>query len=90
MTTKAKRPRSAYRLVLVEWEDSVRPVAEWQWVDDYAVPAVVLCASVGYLIADTKAAIALAPNLGTICEAGVQACGIIRIPRSAIVRMRTL
>ena len=73
-----------YRLVRVEWEDSARPIPAWQWIDDYSLPETVLCVSVGYLIADTKQAIAVAPNLGDLGRERVQASGIIRIPRSAI------
>ncbi len=80
------RPKTAFPLVLVEWEDSARPIPAWQWIDDYEMPAVVACQSVGYLIADTDSAVALAPNLGDISQEKVQACGIIRIPRRCIVK----
>lgn len=82
--SKAARPTVPHRLVLVEWEDSARPISPWQWVEDYQLPETVRCVSVGYLVADTKAAIALAPNLGDLGRDRLQACGIIRIPRSAI------
>jgi hypothetical protein len=89
---KRTRDRSVtpYRLVRVEWEDSARPISAWQWVSDYELPDVVTCVSVGYLIADTKQAIALAPNLGDVERERVQASGIIRIPRSAIRQMSEL
>jgi len=35
--------------MLVEWEDSARPIPAWQWVDDYEVPKTIRCLSVGYL-----------------------------------------
>jgi hypothetical protein len=73
-----------YRLVLVDWEDSQRPLAPWQWIDDYDLPEAVRCLSVGFLIAQTKQALALAPNLGDVERSRAQACGIIRIPRSAV------
>lgn len=83
-----KQPR--YPLVLVEWEDSQRPLAPWQWVDDYALPDAVCCHSVGFLIAKTRAAIALAPNIGDVeCERA-QACGIIRIPTCAVRKIINL
>ena len=72
------------RIARVEWEDSCRPVPEWQWVDDYEAPEIVKCVSVGFLIANTPAAIALAPNLGDVEQDRQQASGIIRIPKSAI------
>jgi hypothetical protein len=90
-----KRPAEApgtiaYRLVMVEWEDSARPISAWQWVEDYELPDIVSCVSVGYVIAETKHAIALAPNLGDIAQPRSQACGIIRIPRRAVTKIREL
>jgi hypothetical protein len=58
-------PNVPYRLVLIQWEDSARPISQWQWVDDYQIPGTVQCVSVGYLIAETKKAVALAPTWGT-------------------------
>jgi hypothetical protein len=79
-----------YRLVLVEWRDSSQPIPAWQWVKDYSEPEVTRCLSVGYLIAETDAAIAVAPNLGDVGRERVQASGIIRIPRSAVSRIADL
>ena len=76
--------------MLVEWDDSACPVSEWQWIEDYEIPEIVRCLSVGYLIAETKQAIALAPNLGNVERERVQASAIIRIPRKAIRRWRRL
>jgi hypothetical protein len=85
------KPRSIpYQLVKVEWEDSARPIAAWQWISEYELPETVTCVSVGYLIAETKRALALAPNLGDIEHQAIQASGIIRIPRSAIRRLSTI
>ena len=78
-------PRAPFQLVLVEWEDSARPIPAWQWIDDYELPKTIRCRSVGYLIADTDDAIALAPNLGDVEQSKAQACGIIRIPQRAII-----
>ena len=72
-----------YRLVAVEWEDSQRPESPWQWVDEFAIQEPIRCVSVGFVIAETKTAIAIAPNLGGNCDR-TRACGIIRIPSSAI------
>jgi hypothetical protein len=82
--------RESYKLVQVEWEDSARPIPAWQWIDEYELPRTVRCLSVGYLIADTKEAIALAPNLGDLEQERAQACGIIRIPRRAILKTKEL
>ncbi|MBL8548857.1 MAG: hypothetical protein JNJ73_02650 [Hyphomonadaceae bacterium] len=84
---EADRPPAPYNLVAVEWEDSARPISAWQWVDDYEMPQIIHCVSVGYLIAETDEALALAPNLGDVGRPRVQASGIIRIPRSAVRKM---
>ena len=81
---RPQRPETAYKLVVVEWEDSARPISAWQWIEDYELPETISCLSTGFLIAETDKAIALAPNLGDITQEKTQACGIIRIPRSAI------
>lgn len=83
-------PKTPYPLILVEWDDSAQPIAVWQWVDEFASPEVVRCLSVGYLIAETKWALALAPNLGDVTAERAQASGIIRIPRSAIRKIHKL
>lgn len=72
---------------MLEWEDSAQPVEAWQWADDYRVPEIVQCLSVGFLIAETKTAFAIAPNLGDVGRERIQASGIIRIPRSAVRRV---
>jgi hypothetical protein len=85
MAKRAKKTsESKFPLVLIRWDDSARPIGDWQWIDDYKVPETVPCISVGFLIADTPQAIALAPNLGDIKRERAQASGIIRIPRSAV------
>jgi hypothetical protein len=84
---KGRLPASPFRLVVVEWEDSARPISAWQWVEDYQLAETVACISVGYLITETDKAIALAPNLGDVTREKAQACSIIRIPRRAIIRI---
>jgi hypothetical protein len=84
------REPKGFKLVMVEWEDSARPISAWQWVDDYEIPKIVSCLSVGFLIAATDQAIAIAPNLGDIECDRTQASGIIRIPRSAVLEIRYL
>jgi hypothetical protein len=90
MTKSLKALALKHRLVLVEWEDSSQPVSAWQWVDDYQLPEIVKAVSVGFLIAQTKTAIAVAPNLGDTTKENCQASGIIRIPRSAVRRITNL
>ena len=90
VSKKRWKPKTPYRLVMVEWEDSQRPLSPWQWVDEFTLPDSVRCVSVGFLVAETKEAIALAPNLGDIDCDRTQACGIIRIPLKAVHRLADL
>lgn len=84
------RPDTPFRLIVVEWEDSQRPLAPWQWLDEFALPEAVRCLSVGFLVAETEAAVALAPNLGDLDQERSQACGIIRIPKCSITKIADL
>lgn len=90
MSARQSRPKVPHRLVLVEWEDSARPISSWEWVENYKIPEIISCVSVGYLIAETDSALAVAPNIGDIGHDRVQASGIIRIPRSAVRMMTNL
>lgn len=76
--------RKKPKIVRVDWVDSCPPVSDWQWLDDYEAPEVVRCISVGFLIAKTNQAIAVAPNIGDVDRDRRQASGIISIPRSAL------
>jgi len=74
-------------LVLIEWEDSARPIPEWLWLEDWQQGEIVRCASVGWLIEDGDVK-ALAPNTGDVGPDGpAQVSGVIRIPARAVVRM---
>ena len=72
-------------LVLVEWEDSTQPIAQWVYLADFVTKTAVNCASVGWLIHDGDDVKALAPNMGELGDGdSVQASGIIRIPSRCI------
>ena len=90
MKKSAPRPTSPYRLVLVEWEDSQRPLAGWGWIDELAAPDPSNCISVGYLVAENKAAINIAGTVADLDYQRHQACGIVTIPRRAIKRIMDL
>ena len=79
-----RKSQLKYPLVMIEWEDSQRPLAPWQWVDEFTLPDAVTCLSVGFLIAESESALAIAPNMGDLEQDRAQACGIIRIPASAV------
>jgi hypothetical protein len=68
----------------------MQPVSRWLWVDEYEMPCALKCLSVGFLVAYTKEGIALAPNMGDLEHERHQASGIIRIPRSAVQKIRDL
>lgn len=77
-------------LVLIEWEDSAQPVAEWRYIDDLAPAEVVQCQSVGFLVHDGDDVKMLAPNVGDLGGAHAQASGLMRIPARCVVRVRRL
>lgn len=82
-----------YPLVLIEWEDSAQPVANWSWLDGSDWNQLVLCRSVGWLIHDGDTVKALAPNVGAYPGDGdddKQISGVIRIPASAVRGIKTL
>ena len=76
-------------LVLVEWEDSARPIPAWLWLaDDHDLGRIVKCRSVGWLVHDDEHVKALAPNLGDVDdEDSRQASGVIRIPTRCVTRL---
>jgi hypothetical protein len=78
-----------YPLVLITWEDSVRPQGAWVWLEDFEIGKVVLIKSVGWLLADGDVK-ALAPNIGGTDGPTEQACGIIHIPARCVVSCEVL
>lgn len=82
-----RKPAVPYKLVLVEWEDSARPSSAWQWIDECESPEAIECVSVGYLIAKTERALAIAANLGDVSRERLQASGIIQIPACSVRRL---
>ena len=74
-------------LVLIEWVDSKQPEPAWRHLDDLPELTVIECASVGWLIGESKGVKMLAPNIGDIkTEGNTQASGFIRIPSRSITR----
>jgi hypothetical protein len=72
---------------MVEWEDSAQPTPNWEHLANFQPPAIVTCASVGWLIHDGNDVKALAPNMGAISEDSAQVSGVIRIPARCVVRI---
>ena len=81
---------NACPLVCVEWEDSMQPIARWQWIEDFTETSHSLCVSVGWLIHDGKQTKVLAQNIAGLTEDSRQVSGVIRIPARCIVNITTL
>ena len=78
-------------LVLIEWEDSARPIPEWRHLSDFGHSGAIKCASVGWLLHDGEDKKVLAPNMGDVeDERNIQACGVIQIPTRCVTRIRRL
>lgn len=74
-------------LVMVEWEDSAQPVAQWSYLADWETGQAVRCTSVGWLIDDGEVK-ALAANVAEFSDTGrAQISGVMRIPARAVVRI---
>ena len=84
------KKKSPYRLVLIEWEDSVRPDSEWRHLESVSATEIIKCQSVGFLIHDGKSVKSLAPNVAEVGKPDAQASGIIRIPARCITKIRDL
>lgn len=79
------------RLVLVEWEDASGGMGDWVSLDDLPVDVPYLCASVGWLVAESKDRIIIVANIATENERHErQGCHAMTIPRSMIRRIVTL
>lgn len=76
--------------VLVEWEDSARPLPEWRFLDDAPPAEIIACVSVGWIVSETEAVLTLAPNIGDKNSDSPQGCGFLRIPKRSIVRRASL
>jgi len=82
---------TACPLVLVEWEDSAQPIAQWVHLANVETKAAVLCVSVGWLIQDGKEVKVIAPNMGEVnSRDNVQVSGVIRIPTRCVRKITKL
>lgn len=78
------------KLLLVEWEDSARPLSEWRYIDDAPSMEIIRCLSVGWVISENKQLLMLAPNIGNVDSESEQACGFMRIPKKSITSIKVL
>lgn len=79
---------SKFRLVYVEWEDSLVGTSGWCETDG-AQPSPVLVQSVGWLVHDGKDCKLIVPHLSDAehSNAKQQGCGDITIPASCIKKL---
>jgi hypothetical protein len=82
---------TACPLVLVEWEDSAQPIAQWMHLANVEIKNAILCVSVGWLIQDGPEVKVIAPNMGEVNNAdNVQVSGVIRIPARCVRKITKL
>jgi hypothetical protein len=79
-----------FRLVLAEWVDSSE-FDGWSKPHDWGRPEHV-CQSVGWVIRETETSVTLAPHYNPPGDLGLdeQACGVMQIPRVAILSMQEI
>ena len=82
--------KNKVKLVMVEWLDSMRPIAEWQYLSDYKREKPISCISVGFLIHNSDGVTAIAPNMGNISDKNIQMSGVIHIPTCSILKITDL
>lgn len=77
--TESQKP-----LIKVHWVDSAQPYGNWHHLDDLPALEVVVCQSVGWLVAESDDVLMLAQNLGDVETGNAQASGLMRIPRACV------
>lgn len=72
-----------YKIVRVDWRDS-SCLPHWTPIRDLGSPSGATCVTVGFLVKESKTAVAVAQSLSESARADC----IMEIPRSAIIKMR--
>ena len=80
--------RRKYKLVLIEWEDSVLGFQGWKFIDEQP-RKVAIFLSVGFLVHDNNKCKILYPHIDT-CKGRLTGSGDIKIPNSAIRKLTVL
>lgn len=78
------------QLMLIEWQDSLQPVAGWHTLADRPALEVAECSSVGWIVAEDAKAIMLAQNVADLGREDAQGSGFMRIPKVCITRRKRL
>jgi len=86
--------KKPYKLVYVEWEDSLGCSSGWSHLDETAAPSEVeplMARSVGFLYRESGSSLTLVPHLvEEMKQTGMQGMGVVTIPKSAIRKRRGL
>jgi len=72
------------KLKLIQWYDSRGVGARWNRIDDVKNDGICKMQSVGWIIAETKSHICVAPHMGLENDGDHQVCGEMHIPKSCI------
>jgi len=79
-----------YKLKLIQWHDSRGVGARWHFISAVKDDGICSMQSVGWLIAETKTHVCIAPHMGLESDGEHQVCGEMHIPKSCIDRMQTI
>lgn len=82
------KPNIPYKLVYVEWEDSMGSQSHWTSLRDIKEESAV-CRSVGWLVHDGDKVKVIVPHL-SFDGGQPDGCGDMSIPASAIRKMKTI
>ena len=84
------KTKVSYKIVIVEWVDSIRGAFSWDDIDtERKTPA--NCVSIGFLVGDHKDVKTICPNIGVEDEWTKETgLGAITIPAKAIISLREI
>jgi hypothetical protein len=79
-----------HSLKLVSWHDSRGAGSQWKMTSEVKADGICSMQSVGWLIAETKKHICIAPHMGIEDDGDHQVCGEMHIPKSCIDKIQTI
>ena len=82
-----RREMKKYKLVLIEWEDSILGYAGWKTIKDEPDRKTIIY-SVGFIVRQNKNSITLYPHISKKTDNEEFGAGDIIIPKSAIRKMK--
>jgi hypothetical protein len=78
-----------YKLVLIEWEDSILGYQGWKTIEDEPNRKTTIY-SVGFIVRQNKRSITLYPHISNKTGNKEFGAGDIIIPKSAIIKMKNI